>query len=121
VTKHKRKSVKRNYVQRTCQECGELYTPISGSQIWCKICVPHDKAKRLMYRYGLSWPRYLLAIAEPCPLCGDAATVVDHNHATGKYRGVLCSACNSALGRLEIAGWKERANEYLSKGVKIND
>lgn len=76
-----------------------------------------------MYRYGLSWPRYLAAIADPCCLCGLPATVVDHNHTTGEYRGVLCLACNSALGRFEMEGWSERATEYLHglREVNFND
>lgn len=41
--------------------------------------------------------RGLCAICERMPL-GPWGLVIDHNHATGEVRGLLCSACNTALG-----------------------
>ncbi len=53
-----------------------------------------------------------------CAVCGkkDAPLCVDHNHISGKVRGILCRKCNSAIGLLqddkEIV---KRAFEYLEK------
>jgi hypothetical protein len=57
-----------------------------------------------------------------CEICGDAEPshlVVDHDHATGKIRGVLCSKHNVALGTF---GDSEegilRVLAYLRKGTE---
>jgi len=103
------------YAEKACDHCQETYTPVSGRQRYCKMCVPHKRARTLMLRYGLSWPEYQMAIADPCPLCGGPATVIDHDHASGSRRSALCNGCNIALARVEIPGWIERVFEYLAK------
>jgi hypothetical protein len=55
-----------------------------------------------------------------CAICGDLPERlgnlhVDHDHATGVIRGLLCSRCNHAIGLLrEDAGLFARAAEYLA-------
>ena len=41
---------------------------------------------------------------------------VDHNHKTGKLRGLLCRTCNSALGLVDDnMDWLLNCIEYLRK------
>ena len=94
---------------------------------------PQTKAyfagRHLAKTYGLTLERLqemLSAQDGKCPICGRALharpgekgqgrAVVDHNHATGEVRGLLCAACNGWLGRLEQPGYLDRANAYLAK------
>jgi hypothetical protein len=68
----------------------------------------HRRKQRFLANYGLS-----LEVLEQmynqqnrsCAICHDAMVLggkggakVDHEHATGRVRGILCSRCNVALG-----------------------
>lgn len=48
-----------------------------------------------------------------CKICGRHMDKpqVDHDHNTGKYRGILCIPCNSGLGVYEL--YKEQFEKYL--------
>lgn len=65
------------------------------------------KNSALKYNYGLSIEQFDLMKAEQdnsCKICKrkeselDRPLCVDHSHATGKVRNLLCAHCNSALG-----------------------
>ena len=61
-----------------------------------------------------------------CGICGQPETVVmygkqmdlavDHDHDTGKVRGLLCSNCNNGLGRFyDNVELLQNAIEYIEK------
>ena len=55
-----------------------------------------------------------------CAICSveiNVSSHADHDHDTGKARGILCSSCNTLLGRLESKGfdWVDRAKAYLER------
>jgi hypothetical protein len=79
------------------------------------------RAWRLASKYGLTLEQFAAMEAEQggcCLICKDESPqlVVDHDHETGRVRGLLCRECNLALGYL-----KDRpeaavaAAEYLSR------
>jgi hypothetical protein len=51
-----------------------------------------------------------------CAICSNAkAEHVDHDHETGRVRGVLCPECNSGMGQLkDDPATLRRAADYLS-------
>lgn len=57
----------------------------------------------LQQRYGITLDDYNAMFARQegkCAICGtgDKKLVVDHDHATGRVRRLLCSLCNAMLG-----------------------
>ncbi len=65
--------------------------------------------KQLRDRYGITAEIYWRMYNEQsgvCKICGNQQNVgikldVDHDHGTGKVRGLLCRHCNIALGLLK--------------------
>jgi hypothetical protein len=69
-----------------------------------------QNAKRCMesyYKrtYGLSMEQVTKMRSEGCEICGsslaDSQLHIDHDHQTGKFRGVLCMNCNTGIGRFQ--------------------
>ena len=69
-------------------------------------------AEWLRYKYGITREQFFLLLTSQDGKCGNpgcrvgtpggrGAWHVDHDHATGKIRGLLCSDCNLALGQLK--------------------
>ena len=73
-----------------------------------------DRRKRIMKNnnlkknYGITLEQYNVLVIKQnnkCAICGSdnrgKDLFVDHNHITGKIRGLLCSTCNFAIGLLK--------------------
>lgn len=65
-----------------------------------------DKVKgyNLKRLYGLSHEEFISMVEErqsKCDLCNQVCKLhVDHCHSTNRIRGLLCTNCNTALGKL---------------------
>ena len=64
-----------------------------------------NRSNHLRYRYNLTIQEYdemKAAQDGKCACCKkeDSRLVIDHDHTTGKIRGLLCDACNLSLGLL---------------------
>ena len=61
--------------------------------------------KWIFQTYGLTREKYdemLLEQSGKCAICGgDVDLEIDHDHETGKVRGLLCGNCNKALGLIK--------------------
>lgn len=83
-----------------------------------KLTEMSDRA-RFKRMYGITYEQRdaaLVAQKFKCLLCDKPAKVADHNHKTGKFRGMLCQWCNVFLGHIEHSSERlERALAYLAK------
>ena len=79
------------------------------------ISVPTNIARELILQY-------LEHVGYKCEICSKPLSVhgkrqdvfaVDHDHITGKIRGILCASCNTGLGLLQEN--IEQARAYLNK------
>jgi len=83
------------------------------------------KKYSLKKRYGITLDEYLDKVLEQenrcaiCDLKGEDFSrdlAVDHNHITGKVRGLLCTNCNTAIGKLnDDSILIQKALDYLEK------
>lgn len=134
-------------VAKKCKDCGpesKRPAPHQGPR-----CTTHHRerkkeVKRLSYyrwikkTYGITGEQYEAlyeAQGGTCAICKRATgksrrLAVDHDHATGYVRGLLCSSCNNILGHLRdridlalgVAGYLQNPPSFEVIGkVKPND
>lgn len=114
-----------NGLQRRCKDCSSLVINDHNSK-------NKNKRKEVLLKSRLK-RKYKTTIDEfkkmyytqnnTCSICKlvfddiyDSRVCVDHDHRTGKIRGLLCNKCNSAIGFLnEDVETLNRAIEYLKR------
>ncbi len=107
--------------QRFCDHCGDGYTYRASHSMYCAECVPRNENQVIWNRrirwYGVSkkdWDKLYQKINGICPICElRPATVVEHDHLTGKVRGLVCTRCNAGLGYLDNKEWFEKAKLFI--------
>ena len=85
-------------------------------------CAERDRRSHLLRTFGLTHDDYfnmLKAQSECCAICGEFQAdnmCVDHDHATGRVRGLLCGQCNCGIGHMrDSASLLRAAIEYLEQ------
>lgn len=132
--------VGRHPLVRYCKSCGEkdLTVFISGRATLCNNCDGHKERirnpyydrRRYLSKYRITPEQYGALFEEQGGLCavchkpplgtGKQGLVVDHDHVTGRVRGLIHTTCNCLLGHaqedIEIL---EGAIRYLTlqKGI----
>ena len=96
--------------KETKQATKEFFKPdqrtSTGLSSWCRACQRKAQRERRQRQPDKDWnlpkyqhPRFREARQQTeCVICGNPATVVDHDHKTGHIRGGLCQNCNTGLG-----------------------
>lgn len=89
---------------RYCRECN-----LKTSLIWAANNRSRQRNNKLLKLYGISLIEYNELLEKQngvCAICDNLCSVrknlcVDHDKKTGKVRGLLCFACNTAIGKLD--------------------
>jgi Autographiviridae endonuclease VII len=99
--------------------CNGTYQPS------CRHC-KEDRRKQKQYGVNNKW--FKRQSKNGCQLCGlkkykshtkGRSFCIDHDHKTGKARGVLCQACNIALARFfDNKKMYNKIMKYIARGHK---
>lgn len=121
-SKDKLRSICKN-CQNTCNR--NYYHKPQNKEKISKKQKEYFKNKRLKDRYGITskiWSEMFDEQKGKCAICGKhqenlkISLCVDHNHKTGKVRGLLCQSCNAKLAIVENKKFLEFAIRYLNNG-----
>ena len=118
------------FKSKPCKNCKNLFSPQAPSHMYCsQECADYGVISAYLTRnYGITYSHYLEMLEKQnnrCSICGGEGfimnkdihklkLVVDHCHATGVVRGLLCHNCNRGLGLFkDDLNSLNKAMEYL--------
>jgi hypothetical protein len=120
-TGHSRKSryclACRRIASRLAQQSWRLRNPEQSERT-----SKNSSARQILKNHGLTAQEYSVMLEKQAGLCAICTKVnqngrklaIDHNHTTGKIRGLLCSNCNVGLGHFkDNLKLLSRAGSYL--------
>jgi hypothetical protein len=104
----------------TCPRCKTRW---SRTKQKCSCGRARPKARPAAHKQALDLPYEQYAElngGERCGICGAEPSPTrrldrDHDHATGKPRGLLCHFCNRQLGNRVTADWLAKALAYVER------
>lgn len=99
----------------------------NGLDSWCRACRAEYRNANCRGKFrGVISDELLAGIkatVTECVICGnEEPLVVDHDHKTGKVRGMLCNHCNRGLGHFrDDPELLEFAAQYLREMSALGD
>lgn len=97
---------------------------IAAMSAWRRANPEKYKAQYLASEYGITLQEYATRLADQdgaCAICRrvpSRSLAVDHDHVSGRVRGLLCSTCNSGLGHFkDDPGRLRAAAEYVERSL----
>ena len=120
--------------KRTSTDPEEIKKRLNKNQrIYLEKNRDKQRAAHIRRTYGIEWSDYLALFIKQggeCAICktklathqqdGNSYEIahIDHDHESGKIRGLLCNKCNSALGYFnDSALLCKLASQYLEETV----
>jgi len=111
---YKNRAERADGLQTVCKSCTKATTYAYRVSTGGKVRVAALRFKHALKQYRITEAEYNAMLAAQnyvCAICEKPETqfvrgaikrlAVDHCHATGKVRELLCAACNQAIGRLK--------------------
>lgn len=99
--------------ERSCLGCSIKFFPKHGRRMLCETCGPTQLSRARFGKFGITHPQFELLSdqqSRKCAICERALLLlpskqvhVDHDHKTGKVRGILCSWCNRDMSVIDDA------------------
>jgi hypothetical protein len=93
-----------------------------GRELWLAICGPCRRPYAptiARHKLDAAWTLRLIRTTH-CDLCRLALVgqkrCIEHDHASGAIRGVVCSPCNHLVYRVEFLVPLDRLADYLASG-----
>ena len=108
-------------------KCGQLNL---ARKQRCTACGgPRPKRKQPAHRAVLAdmpYEEWEAVYGPSCGICGRSATARrrldrDHDHKTGRARGLLCARCNRALPSWVTGEWLRAAVLYLERAEAVSN
>ncbi len=100
-----------------CLPCSSLSETVVQMAV-DQMSIRHLKRLRTYRLLPADFARMYLFQDKACAICQQKAgaedLVIDHDHKSGKVRGLLCGTCNTGIGMLkDRPDWARRAVGYL--------
>lgn len=141
LTDFPRRSDTKDHHRSVCKDCGRKYRRVydkenpeikrASYKRWIEKKgdrAAYFRQRAIEQQFGISYGDYLALLEKQCgvcAICGKPETVtyqngrirtlaIDHDHTTGKIRGLLCFRCNTGLVYVEDEAFISMAQAYLA-------